>query len=386
MKATLRVIRSPLVVAMLSIVIAPATGFAFGTAHLPISYRSWTLEADSSGAKTTISQFHAPLEATVALGPHADLLVATAGASSSLDLEEGSTVTLGGATDVAAQMVWRLAGDRLLLQGGVNVPTGKRELDLSQFALSRLLGQPLLGFRLDEYGRGFDWTAGAAASLPLRELIVLGFGAGYIEHGEYRLLAEGAEYRPGSEASFSFGWDAGIDENGESPLRLDATYRAYGKDELGPAIVFEEGNQLEAQIDVRGSNPAFRPQLLLRLVTKSDNVAHGLVGNTIAAIKTRAGKQYVTAFSVDRRLSDRLNLGLGSSWIRFNEIDPPGQEGDAFEIGPGLGIAMGGSARIDLGARYLWGTLKPRDTEGARLSRVDMHGTFFTFGLSLVAN
>ncbi|MFN8549040.1 MAG: hypothetical protein U0527_14005, partial [Candidatus Eisenbacteria bacterium] len=144
-----------------------------GQVALPLSYRSWTLESDSTHVKTTITQFHAPIQTGLALGTNVDLLVVAAGASSHLDLEEGSTVALDGASDVAAQLVWRGLGDRILLQGGVNLPSGKRELNVTQFNLARLLGQPILGFRLDEYGRGFDWTAGSAVSVPLAERVLV---------------------------------------------------------------------------------------------------------------------------------------------------------------------------------------------------------------------
>lgn len=345
-----------------------------GQVSLPLSYRSWTLESDSTHVKTTVTQFHAPLETGLALGANVDLLVAAAGASSHLDLAGGDTVSLDGASDVAAQVVWRGFGDRVLLQGGVNLPSGKRELNVTQFNLARLLGQPILGFRLDEYGRGFDWTAGSAVSLPVADRVLLALGVGYVEHGEYRLLAEGAEYRPGAEASVSLGLDSGLDGRGHAPVRADLTYRTYSRDELGPSVVFEEGDQFEAQLEARPALNTIRPRLLLRAVRKNDNLSHGPHGDEIGSLKTRAGNQLYAALGASRSLGERVELGLDASWSGYLHADAPGQEGDAFEFGPALGIDLGRLGQADLAGHYLMGTLRPRDEAGAEQPHVTLRG------------
>jgi len=359
-----------------------------GTLRLPLSYRAWTLESDSAGVKTKIAQMHAPIVGSLALHPTADLVITSAAAGSSLDLGASTgadEISIDGAADVTAQAVWRLLGDRLLLQAGVNLPSGKRELTLDQFALARLLGQPLLGFRLDEYGRGFDWSAGAAAALPAGERVLVGFGGGVVEHGEYVLLAQGGEYRPGREGSVSFGLDLGIDDQGEAPVRLDATYRLYARDELGPTTVFEEGDQLELQLGLHRAGTPNRASLVARLVAKSDNVAHeSAVGSdAVASLKTSAGTQLGLSASCERDLSPVATLGFGGAWMNFSDADAPGQEGDAFEFGPALAYSMGRVGRIDLGARYLAATLRPRTVSGAPRPEVSAAGWMASLGFSL---
>jgi hypothetical protein len=88
---------------------------------------------------------------------------------------------LSGITDVKVRAVARLAGDAVLLTVGVNVPTGKRELDQEELVALRVLGSPVLRLATPAYGigpsgtlglvytrRAGEWAVGVGASAELR--------------------------------------------------------------------------------------------------------------------------------------------------------------------------------------------------------------------------
>jgi hypothetical protein len=340
---------------------ARAAGASF---RVPASYRSWKL--DASSIRTTVSQLHVPFTTSVAMGTRVDVVISGAMGFSSVKPDTGRSLTLNGPADVTAQAFLRTAGNRFLLQAGVNLPTGKRNLGADQLAVTRALAHPLFAFRLKQYGQGTDFNAGLAIALPLASGVTFGVGAGRIFRGAYPLGDGMSDFEPSSETAISSGLDLGGDDGTRLAARLDAVYRLYGTDRQGGLDIFEPGNQTELQLTGRAGDRGLRADVTGRLVRKADDrfLSAVTAGEPLAM---RAGTYSRVTAVVDAPVGGRLRAGLNAEWSGFAGsdlagIDVPGTgqigiNGSVYGGGPQLRIAWGRSGVFALGGSYLLGTL-----------------------------
>lgn len=343
-------------------------------ARLPLSYRTWTIEVDS--VEATVSQFHLPVVGSLALSENLDLVISTAYASSDLEPEGGSSLSLASASGVKGQLFVRLLGNRLLLQGGVNVPTGGTALDLDELTVVQALSSPLLGFRLKHYGEGFNVGGGAAIALPLGESATLGLGGGFVQRGAYEFVEGDEDYQPGTEISGSTGLD--FNREGVPVLRLDATYRMFGEDELGEEAIFEEGDQIELQASASTVPAPLAARARVRAVIKDDNTVFTGEGENIESITLDAGRSVQVDGGLSYGISEAARIGIAGEFLQFSGDADGARDGYTFGVGPTLELGLGARARLGLEALYLSGqTDDIEDIPGADLSGFSISLGFF---------
>lgn len=369
----------------------PAAAAFVSGVRVPAEFRSIKVK-DAEGNETTVSQTFVPVIVTLSPAKSCDLVVAGGGAASSLDPGgDSDSNSLNGPADVTGQLFLRLLDNRLLLQGGVNVPTGVRELDAEELQVSEALAHPLLGFRLKTYGLGFDASGGAAVALPLGASASLGLGGGFVSHGKFTLQEAGDDYRPGSEGALNVGLDVGSGEvrsadqaRTAAPLRVDVAYRFFGDDELADTAVFHEGNQLEAQALLQGGGPGLRGHLLGRLVSKEDNEPLTEDGDVLEDLVYSPGRLLQGRAGIEFPVSRNTHLSLQGEARSFDGSDLTAQDGTLFGGGAGLSFGIGSSGYFKLGGTYLTGSLDgasdPEDTEEAE--DLDLTGFVVTASLA----
>jgi hypothetical protein len=383
--------RAALPACLAALALAAAHPAEAGTAGVsfraPVSYRSWKLKADSSSV--TVTQLHLPFTVNVRMGTNANFLISGGMGLSSLKPDSGRSLSLNGPADLIAQAFIRGMGNRLLLQAGVNLPTGKRNLQADQLSVSRALAHPLLAFRLKQYGQGTDVNAGLAVALPLASGVTFGVGAGRVLRGAYPLGEGMADFEPSAETAISTGLDLGRDDGTGPSARLDAVHRLYGTDRQGGIDLFEPGNQTELQLTARaggvgrvgpaghggGVGPAggigragrvgpvggqgVTAEVTGRLVWKGDD--RFLTATTLGEPQaTRPGtfSRFTAAASVP--VGSRLRAGLNTEWSGFTGGDLPGIDGSVYGGGPQLRLELGRSGALALGGSYLLGTLEAK--------------------------
>lgn len=362
---------------------------ALGALRLPAEYRTFTV-TNADDEELTITQIAVPIVGSLRLGGSADLVVSGAGASSSFEDVEGAESTLSGPTDVVSQLFVRLLSNRLLLQGGANLPSGKRELTGEELAVLQAISHPLLGFRLKDYGRGFDVSGGGAFAFPLGSSASFGFGAGYIQHGAFTLQENGDEYKPAWEGSCSAGLDFGgqsgrseLPGRGGAPLRLDGSIRYYGRDKLDGLPIFEEGNQVEAMALVQSSGSGARAWASGRFVTKADNQALSTDGAEIVATKIKPGRNLLGAAGVEFGITSGVRLGVEGEVHQFDGSDTVGLDGQLLGGGPSLSFLLGNHGSLRLSGRAYQGTLDGAVDEAGNtlIEEYDLSGIVVTAGL-----
>lgn len=357
---------------------AAAEAAAPGAAvRVPFAYRSWTIESPD-GSETTLSQFHVPVVSTVSFAPGLDLVLSTSYGSSSLESGDEESLDLNGAADVTAQLLYRLPGNRLMLEGGINLPAGKKELTAEELDVARSLAHPVLGFTLKQYGRGLDLSGGVAAATLLGPSVSAGAGAGVIIPGGYALLEGEEDYTPGTEIAVSAGIDVGSTESPQDPmLRLDGSYRMYGTDQLGDADIFEEGDQIELQALGR---TGLGPLLLSswnRLVLKADNVVFEDAGDSIEETQEASGTTFAGQLGLDLPVGETAAVGLQGEWRVYDGSEGGRRDGTALGFGPSAMLGLGTQGWIRATALYLTGTLTGVDD----LPDDDLSGFAVTVGI-----
>jgi hypothetical protein len=338
-----------------------ATAFDFERVNVPMSVRSVTLAPDDDSSESTLSQFLVPAIASFALQAQTDLVVSLGGATTALDPEDGDTSNLNGPTDATVQLFHHFAQKRALIHAGLSVPTGKTALDSAEYTVAVVMGNPLLGFPLREYGRGFDLSIGAAYAKSLYRGIALGFGGGMIYHGAYALLEESTEYKPGMEISLNAGVDAELAVPRGSQLRLDGTFRIFGTDSYDGDEIFTQGNQFELQGIVKTPGDKIRSDLIGRVVLRQNNTYYTEQGSDWREIETSPGTQLYLRWLGQYRITDTVWAGLVAEMTGFSGSDSQGVNGSTMGVGPTVAAPLGKRAALQLRTLFLSGAIDGDD-------------------------
>ncbi|MCX6139002.1 MAG: hypothetical protein NTV54_16100, partial [Ignavibacteriales bacterium] len=127
------------------------SGITFGVVQ-----QSWSLK-DSAGRKKTLSQLSAPVSATFPLANR--LLVSVSNIPVTVKDADESASGFGD-TRIAASYV--VPGDKIWLNGGVSLPTGKTGLSASKSSLAAFIALAPLGCRVPVLGQGMNANLGVA--------------------------------------------------------------------------------------------------------------------------------------------------------------------------------------------------------------------------------
>ncbi len=321
------------------------------TARIPISYRTW--EYSDSAVSVSVAQLIAPIAVSVPISPSLELLLSAAAQSGSVDA--GETWKLTGAADTRAALVLSLMDRRLIIQSGLNIPTGVHELDTEQQIVAANLAPPFLSFRIRQPGRGLDLGAGASYAVPLSPAWSLGLGAGYVYRGRFRPVASGPEIRPGAETSLSAGLDGRV---GALLLRVDATRRFYGRDD-GDGTDYEEPAVWEGSLGgAANAGPwGLDAVVLLAKKEKSDTAPSFFSGTYLGG-----------TLGLRRALGGRTALGIAGEIMRFKS-EAAGTSGERFTsttggAGPLLALRLSGAVGAEAQLLRLTGDEDGRSIKG----------------------
>lgn len=187
-----------------------------------------------------VSQFSFPLGVVIPLGSRWTFDVTGAYAIGEVQLTDTSgartrTLDLRGATDVKLRLVGHLASDRVLLNVGLNAPSGLSSLDGEELRALRIVGAPPLRMPSPTLGSGLGGTAGLVLAQRAGSW-ALAAGASYEIRSQYTPIdaavagiTSTTELNPGDAVHLSLGADRLI---GPHRLSFLAGYNRYGKDAI----------------------------------------------------------------------------------------------------------------------------------------------------------
>jgi len=169
-----------------------------------------------------------------------------------------------GLSDTWIQANYEIKRDRLVLNAGIGLPTGKTKLDTNQYDFSKaILRRNIFKYTLPLYGQGLNLKMGLMSAIPVGKNVVIGFGAQYITHSAYQPVIydytyvglngqneDGhfdADYKVGDEFTAQFGVDFMPVE--KLRIAVDALYTYYWRDLLNDKEVYGAGGKFSMNLD-----------------------------------------------------------------------------------------------------------------------------------------
>ncbi len=288
-------------------------------------FQSWKL--DPIG---TISEISIPVEIYYPFNRWWSVCINAGQASASAK----DMASVSGLSDTQIQFNYYLENSNVVLNLGMNIPTGKREIKLGEFNTTALVSQNMLRFETPIFGQGFNLAPGLTWALPLSESVVLGFGTSYQVKGEYKPIAKmSGNYKPGDELLATAGLDARTGE--AESFSFDLIWTNYYADKIGSKKIFRAGSKVMAMTQYQKYFGRDLLWVFARYRSRSTN--HVIISGTLTeALKIQPdefecmgiykhliSKQISWNFSAEVRLLqksdafDRINilgLGVGFDW------------------------------------------------------------------------
>lgn len=216
-------------------------------ARVAPQFHSYTIK-DPTNIK--ISEFSVPLFVMIPITSSFGFDVGSAWAQSTVDQTGGgktTTSTISGLTDTQVRANYVLGNDFIVLTAGVNIPTGKSTVPVSEQVAAGLIGSDFLAFPIGSMGTGLGGTGGIAIAQPLGDW---NFGVGFSlrRSAQYDPFdAAGGptlHYQPGNEYRGRVGLDRGV---GTGRFTVGVTYSTFGDDNLAGSI-YNTGKRYLSQL------------------------------------------------------------------------------------------------------------------------------------------
>ena len=252
----------------------------------------------------------------------------------------GDVSRLSGLTDIMAGFSYHWEPANIVFSCGLNVPSGKTNLTLDQFATSVLFSATIFNMQYPNFGQGVGINPGLTWVFPANDNLVLGLGASYQYKGKYVPREGMDQYTPGGELIITGGADVRLTE--AQTLSGDFLFTHYGTDKIGSEKVFASGNAYSGNIQYRQFMRENELWILLRYRGKAKGeiaTSGGLVPEPERIEPSRFEIQTQYKWSLNTRVSLRF-LAEG----RFYESTPATYSGASvfgFGILPALSLPSG---------------------------------------------
>lgn len=187
--------------------------------HTSVVLQSWKID----GMDDDISEGTLPIEILIPINHKFNLQVSHSPAISRID-----TIRLVGLSDTWLRSTYSFYDDKLMVSGGIGLPTGKRDLSQDETMLATLLGNNVFKFQLPVFGQGFTASGGIMYAHPISERFVIGGGANFVLQGKYKYLKY--DFDPGEQIGLNLGFD--YNHSPAAKFNFDFLYNYYMKDRI----------------------------------------------------------------------------------------------------------------------------------------------------------
>jgi len=333
--------------------------------------QTWRLTEDNDQRRLT--QFALPLFISHTISRRFQLFISEANAISTISLPDDTqspdadSQRLSGIGDTKIKLSYSLIPQKLLLTGGIGLPTGKSRLDSSEAQVFRQLYSETLRFRIGRLGEGRGASIGLAG-VHTFGLVTLGFGTSYLDKAAYEPLdIEGApSYNPGNQYSgvLSVNWDIQ-----RFHVRSGLIFTAYTPDRLEGIEQFRQGAETIVENSVSYRNARLSTTIYSRNTFRQKNALADAGGELVKGDKDQQGHRILLSLTADYRLNRKLTLnGLIENQRR---LENEGQgKANVLSIGGGFRRVFTDSLTLEIGARLSQGYMKDDtvDLQGLAIS------------------
>lgn len=333
-------------------------------------FQSWKI-ADSAGEKT-IDQWTVPITGVIPLRNDFELLFYAAGSANSLDANV-TDYDLNGVSDVRLQVHRSFSEDRFIFGAGVNLPTGKSDLDFAvDTTIINQLSENFLSFPLRRFGQGFGFNVMGGVAGQLGEFNASA-GAMYEFTGEFDPYQDQGSYNPGNLFTTTVSLSRVFDK---LALSGNLLLTFYGADRFDDKKVFEQNTRVSLRLGSSYTQKAYRANLSAGYLLRGRNTRYG--GNeTIVEQLQLFGNEFSVRGSLEFRLANGWEAGPAAE-MRFVAGD---ERTGASRFGSSEIYGFGGSVRksISGGLNVLANGLY--HTGSADDNKLDVSGLSFSLSL-----
>jgi len=318
-------------------------------------YQRWMIAGDSTFSELSIPVLvYFPIRYNLSLSLSGSQATANGG-----DLAK-----LSGLTDTQLALSYHVESANLLLNLGVNLPSGKNELTLQQLATSSVLSSNVFQFHAPNFGQGPNISPGATLALPVRDNLVLGLGAAYQYKGRFTpLIDSNLDYDPGDEILLTGGFDVRL--NPTATLTGDVILTFYGMDKINSREVFGAGNKQVASLQFRKYLGFDEIRLLARYRSRAKNEL--IVGGVLASEAVKTNPNQVEFLGHYRRRFSRRFSAQFFAESRFFQNTPAFEGVNLFGAGVAPSLMLSSNLYMLAQFKYQTGSFEG----GARLSGLE---------------
>ncbi|MFQ5825323.1 MAG: hypothetical protein ACE5JB_14880 [bacterium] len=197
-------------------------------------YQSWSIEGYNDFSEFSVLEF-----AYFPLGRNLSMALRGGQATANGD----NLQSLSGVIDTQLSFSYHLESAHLVLNLGLNLPSGKKELNLEEFVTSSLISNNILNFQVPNFGQGLNVSPGFTWAVPVSENFVLGLGASYQLKDKFKPIKDFSDdYNPGDELLLTGGLDVRLSKT--ATFSTDIIFTTFGTDKIGNQEVFASGNRV----------------------------------------------------------------------------------------------------------------------------------------------
>jgi len=336
------------------------------SAQLQMIFTGWSL--DFGDSTIDVNQVMIPLSGFIPLGKNLDANYYLANSSNKLN-EPTSNADLSGLSDFSIQVNHAFRDDAFLVSGGINLPTGKKKLSLSdEWPVLQFLSRDFLAFPMSRFGEGFGLNLLFGAARMVGQFKCRG-GISYQLTGSYTPIADGPKYNPGDLFSLNAGAEL---QKKHSKLNADLLGTLYTPDKLGGGKSFKQGSQLDLRLSGQYGKKWYNLAAGIRYLIRGRNTDYGLNESVVEQLKIY-GNEFGVSGAVsllfnewtftpmaEARLIAKNETGLGNSKV--------------YGVGGTLDKSLGANTIFGFGFEYLSGK--------ADASRISLTGYSLTSHLT----
>jgi len=318
-------------------------------------YQRWAIAGDS-----TFSELSIPV--LVYLPVRYNWSVSFSGSQAAV--KGDNFADLSGLADAQLATSYHVGKANLLLNLGVNLPSGKDKLTLLQLATSSVLSSNVFQFQVPNFGQGLNISPSVTWAVPVRENFVLGLGASYQYKGQFTPLTNSSlNYNPGDEMLLTGGFDTRLSTT--ATLTGDAIFTFYMTDKINDGEIFGAGNKLVANLQFRKYFGFDEFWLFARYRSRAKNDL--VVGGVLTPENVKTNPDQVELTGHYRR---RFNSRLSTRFIaegRFYQNTPAFEGVNLFGAGLAPSLALAENFQLLAQLKYQTGSFKT----GASLSGLE---------------
>jgi hypothetical protein len=330
-------------------------------------YTDWTI--DTGEEEASISQTTVPVTGFVPLQDNLEALFYAAMSSNSLT-QRGNDFSMSGLTDIRVMLNRSFSNDRLLASVGLNLPIGKKKLDLAEeWIIVEYLSQNFLSFPVRRLGEGLGISLMLGGVGMLGEL-KCGGGIMYQVNGSYEPYDGFEDYNPGDMFSINGGTEYNMNN---FALSTNLIYSTYGTDNVDGDKVFEQGDEVNMAVSGFLDNESYDGAVSVRYVWRGRNATYDTTGSVIERLKFYGNEFSIATMVTWYPVKDwSISPGIDYKMIASNENG----FGDSkiFGFGARFGRQLNEKTDIGLGVKFYTGN--------ADDSNLDLSGLQITAGIS----